>query len=309
MALKWESKILLVKLEDTYGTEATPLGLNGILAKDIQLTPMDGNDVDRELERPFFGAQGTIPTELHSKINFQVELVGSGTAGNAPQWGPVLRACGMAEVIVAGTSVTYNPISDAQESATIYMFIERTLFALVGTRGTVTLEFTASGIPYLNFALTGLFVQPREENRIQPTLTGFQKPQVASKANTPTFTVNSVPLVVRSFSLNLSNDVEPRFLMNSEEIIITDRNPAIETTVEAVPLTTMDPYALALAQAEVPVSLVHGKTAGKIATLTVPNAQMQRPQGLQNAQKILEWPLRLVPLPTIGNDEFTLALT
>ena len=53
----------------------------------------------------------------------------------------------------------------------------------------------------------------------------------------------------------------------------------------------------------------HGTTAGKIVTITAPAAQMQRPQGVTEAQKIIEWPLRLKPLPTAGNDQFTLTLT
>jgi hypothetical protein len=309
MALKWESKILLVKIETSYGTDPTPAGANGILAKDIKLTPMEGSDVDRELELPYFGAQGTIPTDLHATISFMVELAPSGTAGTAPLWGPVLRACGVAEVIDAGTAVTYNPVTDDLESATIYLFIEKTLYAMTGARGTVKMEINASGIPYLNFAMTGLFIDPEESTRIAPSLAGFQKPLAASKTNTPTFTIDEVAVVMRSFVLDLANEVEPRFLIGAEGIIITDRKDAITTTVEAVPLSTLDPYALAKSQTDVPVVLEHGRIAGHIATLTVPKAQMQRPEGLANAQKIVEWPLRLAPLPTAGNDQWSLTLT
>ena len=53
---------------------------------------------------------------------------------------------------------------------------------------------------------------------------------------------------------------------------------------------------------------MHGTTAGSIATLNVPAAQMQRPAGLENAQKIVEWPLRMAALPVDGNDQWTLVL-
>lgn len=309
MAINWESKILLVKVETSYGLDAVPTGANGILVKNVQLTPMEGNDVDRDLELPYFGAQGTVPVDLHAKLSFQVELAPSGTAGTAPLWGPVLRACAVAEVIDAGVSVTYNPISDALESATIYVFIGSTLFAMVGARGTAKLEYTAQALPYLTFEMTGLFQAPTEAARIAPNLGGFQKPQVVTTQNTPAFTVNGVSLVMRSVSFDLGNEVEPRFLVGSEGILITDRAETIETTVEAVPLTTLDPYDLALQQADVPLILTHGTGAGRIATLNVPKAQMQRPQGLANAQKITEWPLRMVPVPTAGNDQWTLELT
>ena len=130
-----------------------------------------------------------------------------------------------------------------------------------------------------------------------------------SKANTPTFTLNAVSMVMRSFMLNLGNAVEPRFLVGSEDILITDKEESIEIKVEAVPLTTLNPFTLAAAQTDVATNLVHGLTAGNIATLTVDKAQMQRPQGLENAQNIMEWPLRLVPIPTSGNDQWSLTLT
>lgn len=308
--LKWPSKIVLAKLEGTYGTDPTPNGSDdGILTVDVNFTPMEGNDVDRNLEQPYLGAQGTIPTELHAKLNYRVELVGSGTAGNAPKWGHLLRACAMAETITAGTSVVYNPITDNHESITQYFWNDGTLYILKGCRGTAKFMIDAQGIPYIEFEFTGLWVPPSETPRDLPTLTGFQKPEAATNANTPSFSINAVPLVLRSFMLGLGNDVQNRFLIGSEGILITDRSEVIEMTVEAVPLTTLNPFALAQEQATVPVTITHGKTPGKIATIAAPAAQMQRPQSLSGQQGITEWSLRMVPIPVTGNDQFTLTLT
>lgn len=309
MTLKWKSKILLGMIESTYGTDPTPQAANGILAKDVKWSPMEGNDVDRELELPEFGSTGTIPVNIHAKLSFMVELAPSGTAGVAPGWGPILRACGIAETIVATTSVTYNPITDDPESVTFYFQIERTLYAMVGARGTAKLEFTAGGLPYLNFEMTGLFVDPTEASRTTPTLTGFKKPQEVTTRNTPVFTINAQTLVMRQLNMTLGNAVEPRFLVNQEEILITDREGKVETTVNAVPLTTLNPYALAKEATEVPIVLTHGTGAGRIATLNVPKAQLQRPAGLENSQGITEWPLSFIPIRTNGNDQWTLTLT
>ena len=94
-ALKWRNKILLAKIETTYGVDAVPVAAtNGILATDVKLQPMEGTDVSRDLDLPYFGAQGTIPNELNAKLSFKVELAPSGSAGTVPGWGPLLRACG-----------------------------------------------------------------------------------------------------------------------------------------------------------------------------------------------------------------------
>ena len=308
--LKWKTKILLFKTDATYGTDPVPtVGANAILATEVVLTPMEGSDVSRDLEQPYLGAQGTIPAELQAKLAFDVELSPSGTAGTAPAWGPLLRACAMAQTISAAVSVTYNPITDNHESLTVYFWIDTTRYVMLGARGNAKLMISAQGIPYLKCEFTSLYVQPAEIARVTPVLTAFQKPQLATKANTPTFTLNAVAFVLRELTLDLGNQIEPRFLIGSESILITDKAETLETTVEAQPLSAFNPFALAAAQTAVPLVLTHGVGAGKIATLNVPAAQMQRPQGLSNAQNIKEWPLRMVPLPTAGNDQFTLVLT
>ncbi len=292
------------------GTDPSPTGsANAVLATDVQLTPMEGNDVSRDLETPYLGAQATIPTELHSKLSFKVEMAPSGTAGTAPAWGPLLRACAVAETIVASTSVTYNPVSDSHESLTFHLWIGDTRYVLLGARGNCTIRIGAQGIPYLEFEFTGLFSTPSEATRPTPSFSGFKKPLVATTTNTPTFTLGGTSFVMRSASLDLGNQVENRFLIGSESVLITDKAEVFETTVEAVPLTTFDPFTLAADQSSVAVSVVHGTAAGAISTLSIPTAQMQRPQGLENAQDIKEWPLRLVPLPSSGNDQWTLVLT
>lgn len=310
MSINRRNKVLLVKIESTYGQDANPSGAaNAVLATDITVTPMEGSDVSRDLELPYFGAQATIPTELHARISFSIELAPSGAAGTPPAWGPILRGCGVAEVIDVGTSVTYNPVTDAHESVTIYLYIGETLYALKGARGTAKFNVTAQAQPKIEFEFTGLFVKPAESARPAADQTAFQKPEVATSARTPVFTIGGTPLIMRTAMLDLANSVEGRFLIGSEKILITDREDLLETTVEAVPLTTIDPFDLAQNQTQVAVQLVHGTVAGKIATLDVPAAQMQRPQGLSYAQNIKEWPLRLIPLPVTGNDQWTLTLT
>jgi hypothetical protein len=310
MPISWREKIVLFKIESSYGVDPVPTGAaNAMLVTNARLTPMEGNDVSRDLDTGYMGAQPTIPAELHAKLEFRVELQGSGAAGTPPAWGPLLRACAMAETISAGVSVTYNPVSTGHESGAFYFYVGDTLYKIGGARGTASVEIDAQGIPYLMFSFTGLYSAPAEDTRPAPDLTAFQKPLLATSANTPTFTIGGTAFVMRRFKFDLGNEVQNRFLIGAEAILITDRSEAVEATVEAVPLTTFDPYALAAAQSALALSLVHGTEAGKIATLSAPAAQIQRPRGLENAQNVLEWPLRLVPLPVAGNDQFTLTLT
>lgn len=309
MPIFWRDKILLAKIEVTEGTDPTPTGSDAILVKNVSYTPMEGNDLSRELELPYFGDQGTVPVELRATLSFEVELAPSGTAGTAPAWGKLLRACAVAETVDAGVSVTYNPITNNQESVAFYFWHGTTLQKMLGARGTATISMTAQGIPMIAFEFTSLYTAPVDQARATPDYAAWQRPQAVSTTNTPTVTIDSTSLVMRSLAMNLGNEVEPRFLVGSSGILITGKSEQLEMTVEAVDLATFDPYAAAGNQDELAVEIVHGTGAGRITTLAMPRAQMQRPASPAINQNIVEWPLRLKPVPDTGNDQWTLTLT
>ena len=309
MPIRWRSKIILIKPEATYGVDAVPTGVNGMLMTKVSFQPMEGDDISRDLEVPFLGGQPSAPSGLYGRLKGTIELVPSGTAGVAPGWGPIARILGLAETIVAATSVTYNPISDNMESATLYFWIGGTRHILLGCRGTGVLRWTAQGLPMLEVTIDGLFQTPTEAARVTPDLSGFQAPPILSKTTVPAFAINAVSLVMRSLSLDLGNQVERRLLIPTEQIVIPDRAERIATQVEAVALTTFNPYALAAAQTRVAVGLTQGTVAGSTLALSVPTAQMQRLPGFENQQNILEWPLSLTPIAQAGNDQFTLTLS
>ena len=305
------SLILLAKQDATYGTDPIPTGAaNAVRAKNVKISPMEGQDLPRDLDLPTMGNQGTIPADLHMKLEFDLELAPSGTAGTAPAFGPLLRACGMAQTIVAATSVTYNPVSTSHDSATFYFQLGGTLWKMKGARGSVKFTLNAQTIPVMSFSFTGLFEVAAEAARPTPAFTTWRKPIIVSDANTPVHTVNGVPLILKEFNFDLGVKVEPRFLIGSHSIEIVGREEMIEAKVEAVPLSAFDPFSLAVAQTEVPVVVTHGTVAGARCTITALLAQMQRTTALEESQGIVEWPLRLAPqIGATGNDQFTIAFT
>lgn len=306
----WRRKVLLAKIETAYGVDPTLTGAaNAILGIDVSIRPMEGQDVNRDLIRAFLSGEASIPTGLHAVIEFSTELAGSGTAGVAPAWGPLLRACAFAEVVAASTSVTYTPISDAMESIYIKFWQGGTLHALKGSRGTGVISVNAQGIPRIRWTFTGLFVAPSEASPAVPTLTAFKAPLIASKVATPTFTLDAAAMVMRSYTLNLGNQVQPRLLIGLEEVIIPDRAESLDVVVEATQVSAFNPYDLANAQTQIAAVIAHGVTAGNIVTITAPKCQVKRPTGYQNNQGVAEWPLNLSPLPTVGNDQVSIVLT
>lgn len=308
----WKSKVFLVKTETEYATDPVPTAaLNAMLLTDVQLQPMEGEDVSRNLERPYRGAQEELNTALRVVLTASVELVPSGTPGVAPAWGPMLRACGVAEVITVGTSVEYTSISEGDESVVAHIQIGPWRHVLLGGRGTATLTANAQGIPVARITLTGLFVLPADQAK--PTninLTAFQAPDIVTKANTPLFKIAGLPFVLRNFELNLGRDVQPRMLVGFEGIIIVDSNEALTVTVEGVPYATYNPFQRARDRTKALVEFEHGKDPGRRIRIAAGQAQQRRPSGIENNQNRAEWALAFIVLPTdAGNDQWKITLT
>lgn len=310
MPFFWRKKVILAKIEASYAANVSMTGAaNAMLVKDLKIMPMEGQDIDRGLDLPWFGNDGTIPADLHVKVAFKIELEASGSLGVAPKFGPLLRACGILETIVAVTSVTYSPISPLHESVGFSWNVDGLQQSIKGMRGNVKLGYSAQGIPYYDFEMQGLYAGPTDTSALVPVLTGFIKPQVSSAVNTPVFTVAGTSLVMRSFTMDVGIQLENRFLIGSDAVIIADRAETADMVVEAVPMATFNPYALAESGVTSAVVLTHGTVAGKRTTLNIPALQLLRPTGLENAQNILEWPLKGQPKPVSGNDQWSLVLT
>lgn len=310
----WRDKTVLCKVETIYGVDSNPTAAaNALLLTDVNLLPMEGQDVSRNLELPYMGAQSTIPVDLHQKLSFKIEVKGSGnqTPGTPPAFGPILRACSMAEVIVAGTSVTYNKITANPESVTFYVNISGTLYKMLGARGTATYAMAPSGIVYLECEMTGLWVMPEDQVKPTPSIISqlTHMPQVASPEYVPTLSIGDWEPKARTFSLNMGNTVSLNSLINHQEVIIENQEELISMDVRAVPLGEYNPYVAAKTGVLQDIELVHGVGAGRITTLTVPMAQQQRASGIGQQTGIVEWPLRFSPLPNLGGDQFTLAFT
>lgn len=309
MPLYWKSKTLLAKLETTYGTDSAPTAAaNAVMALNVSFAPMEGQDVTRNLEMPAMGALPSIPVGVYSTLTFEVELVGSGTLGTAPAWGPLLRMCGAAEVITAGVKVEYNPISDNHESGSIYFAIDTTKHVMLGCRGTAVITLNAQGIPVIRFTMSGLFTTPANAAKVTPVFTAWKTPSVATKANTPTFTIGGAAFVLRSFSFDLGCDVQTRMLVGSEAVLIVDKAEKLKAQVEAVALTSYNPFTIANNQTTQAIQLVHGTTANTRVQLDVSKAQQARLNAYAIEQNILEWPLDFMPLQTSGNDQWKLSL-
>ncbi|WP_242415088.1 hypothetical protein [Sphingomonas panni] len=315
--ISWASKIILVKPEalNAYGVDVNPTGAaNAMLLTDVTFQPMVADGVSRNLDRAKMGAQEEVPTGLRATLSGQFEMVGSGTLGVAPAWSPIMRALGVVEVITPNTNgdgkVEYHPVSDDHESACCYIQIGMTLHKLLGGRGTGQVSMNAQGIPVCRFTLTFLFTQPVEAARPTVDQSKWQKPEVVTARNTPVFKIAGLDFAMRSYTLDLACDVQPRMLVGVERILIVDRNETLACTVEAVPVTYYNPYQRAEQLTPTTVSIEHGKIEGRRVKIDVTNGSQKSPGSIENQQKVAEWPLMFSVLPgAAGDDQWKITLT
>jgi len=310
MALLSRKRLILVKTESTYGTDSVPTGTDALLVRNLDITPLSGDVVSRDLIRSYLGNFDQLIAQTSVAINFEVELAGSGTAGTAPKYDAILKACGLAATIVASTSVTYAPVSASFSSATIYFNVDGVLHKLTGCRGSMNMSCAVGAIPTLAFNLTGVYNSPTDTAAPAATYSAQATPLVFREGNTSAFSFFSYSGILQSVDFNLSNDLVYRELVGgTKETLITDRKPAGTVMIEAPTIATKDFFTTALASSTGNLTFLHGTTAGNRVTFLASQVDVINPT-YQDQDSIMMLSVPYVAIPTTaGNNEFSLAFT
>ena len=204
MSLLTRREVILAKIEVTYNVDPVPVeGTDAVLVEE----PSWANEAARMIERPAIRASLGVLQHVYGgsmrTISFTVEVKGSGTADVPPEFGPLLRACGLGETIAATISVTYAPVSTALESITIYYFQDGVLLKLTGARGVVTGTFATGQIGKLAFTFTGHIVAESDVALPSPTYVATVPPPVI---NTP-FALGAFSAIVESLAFDMGNQI------------------------------------------------------------------------------------------------------
>ena len=241
---------------------------------------------------------------------FEVELAGSGTAGTAPRFGSLLKACGMSETVVASTSVTYAPVSSSFSSVTIYYNVDGVLHKVTGARGNVEMTCQIAQIPVLKFTMTGIYNAPTDTAQPSVTYSNQATPLIFKNGNTSAFQFFSYSGAFSQVSLNLANSIVYRELVGgTKEAVFTDRKPSGTVMLEAPTIAAKDFFSLAAGTSTGNLTFLHGTTAGNRVTFTASQVDIAQPAYADdNGVQMLSVPYVALPT-TAGNDELSLAFT
>ena len=307
MSKVMRNAVLLFKLQPVEKVDAAPTGvLNAVMAMNISAQPVSAEFAKRNNIKPYFGNMGSVLIAVHSEISFDIELAGSGTAGTAPAFGALLRACAFAETITVGESVVYTPITASQEFATLYYNLDGVLFKMTDAKGSVSLEVKAKGIPVLKFKFTGLYSTPADAQLpVGVDYAGFKDPVAVNAANTPVAKLHGVSGKVESISIDMANTLVYRNVIGGESVKITDRQPTGSYAMELESVATKDWYTTIVNGVLGPLSVVHGKVPGNIVEIAAPKVQLLDPSFSESDGLAVISP-KLDIQPNIGNDEVVL---
>jgi len=312
MALLLRKRLILIETESSYGTDPTPTGADAVLVSDLSITPQSSDVVSRDLIRPYLGASAQLLANTRVECTFSVELAGSGTAGTAPQYGKALKACGLAETIAAGTSVTYDPVSSGFESVTIHYNIDGVRHKMTGCRGTVAITASVGEIPTLDFSFTGIYNAPDDSALPTPTYSNQADPLLFKNGNTTSFQLLSFAGSLQDFSFELGNEIVYRELIGAtKEVLITNREATGSVSIEAVLMASKDYFASAVNDAAALGNLqfTHGSTAGNIVQFTSSKVDIgDVSYGDSDGIAMLEIPYTCVPTSATAS-EFDLIYT
>lgn len=302
--------LLAAKIETTYGTDSSPAGTDVVRVENLEVNLAEGA---RLHERPALrGSLGQLKHVYGGALvgmTFDVPVAGSGTAGTAPEFGDLLRACGMGETVVASTSVAYAPVSDDIESCTIKFYEDGTLYTATGCVGNVSFNGEAGKYGVLSFSMMGHIAGPTDSALISGTFSTVVPPVMTGA----TFTIDSYAGVIAALTFDMQNQVVMPPSVNSADgyaaIRIASRDVIGTINPEMTLVATEDwignwrsGKAMALATGTI------GATAGNRWALSMPAVSYREvSRGDRDGIRTLE--LTYGAAEDSGDDELTLTFT
>lgn len=305
MAKSMKNMVLLAKQEVTTGVDPLPTpAANSILVRAFTPQMINAEFVERANIRGYKGNFGSLAVGVHRVFEFEVELAGSGAAGTAPKWGPLLMACGFSETLVASTTATYAPISTGDTTVTLYGYLDGLLFKMSACKGTVSFELNSKQIPVMKFKFLGEYSNATDT--AFPTgmvFTGFTQPLTVGKVNTPTFSFHGLAAVVQNLSFDVANALVYRDLIGAKGPHSPDRKPTGSLTMELPTVAAANFGEIARLGTEGALQVIHGVTPGNIIQVDMPKTQLTSSPTINNDNEIAMLGVQFSINPNAGNDE------
>lgn len=310
-----KNSVVTAKVQASAGTDALPTGAaNAILIKDVSITPLDAQNISRDVIRGSFGGSEQLVGPASVKLSYSVELAGSGTAATPPAWGVLLQGCAAGEGSLSTPArVEYSPASVNLKALTQYYYDDGVLHKMLDCMGNCTLSAKVGEIPTLAFEWIGIN-GGIVAGSATGTYTAWKKPVPMTKANVIDVTFGATYAAgalsggtmysSTGLDLNFGNVVNFNPMLSSETVDITDRDSAGSVELELDAAQEIALMADVIGNVSKSMGFTIGTATGNKIIVYAPNVQLINPKKVdRNGKRLVGFDLRFIP-GTAGNDEW-----
>lgn len=301
MANRYE-ELLLSKNEAVKGTDIVPVPANDAVRIVSAEIAVNNENIERPVVKPTMGMLAHLTGKTSVQLTIEVELRGSGAAGTAPDFGPLLRACGLDETISAAVSVAYDPLTSSHEAVSIYWYQDGILWKLIGAEGNVSMTYAMNAITKFTFVMSAPYLEPTTISKPGGEVYQTTPPIVASNADVVS---EGGAIKVGSFEFDAANDVQEHYTTGQHEFTVADRQPTVKLSKDSV--STIADWTALIANTDVAISLVKDGGAGNKITLTAPVARRTTIAPGLRAEKYLR-DIEYNLYESSGDDQFQLLM-
>ena len=267
------------KVEATYGSAETIAAGDLFFAYNIKFSP-NVEEWARNPHKPSMSPLAPVKGRSRASISFDVELMGSGTAGTAPFWSPLIQACGRSLTTVASTSNTYDYATTSLKGITIKAFLDGVSVRMKGCRGSASCEMVAGQVPMLSFTFEGLWDYGTDTDawKDEALVSGTAYPSFSPKPFIAALLkIDSYKALSERMSWNDNNTLtavpEANTVSVYKRVDITGRAPSGNLDAEAVTIATKDFMDLFVKKSQVAISAYvggddSGNGTGSLNTMT-----------------------------------------
>ena len=196
------------KTEATAGTAETLTDSDFYHASDVNLT-FESDEVRRPVNLGSFSDAPGWSGGILARLNFGVEVVGSGTAGTAPFFGDLLEGCGFTETLVGATSATYaeSAAFSDQKHVSFQVYQDGLLHKVNGAVGTFKVPFEMGNPGRFEFEFLGRYNgDPSDGTNPTPTYaTTKPEPTIGT-----TLTLDSFSPISSKLEFDIGNTLSAR---------------------------------------------------------------------------------------------------
>lgn len=241
------------------------------------------------------------PNNVTAEFDINVIGRGGGAAGTAPKIADLLKCCGLAETITAGTSVAYAP-GGSLTRGQCKVYTDGYVRLVEGIMCDMEISGKVGDLARIVFSAKGYTTaKPTEEANPTVTLDTANPPVISSAT---VFTVGGGTVNVTEFTVSIGNSLQALYAVGTKQYYLEDFDASVN--IKAIKTKGNEAHWDDLLAGNVKaMQIIIGETAGQIIQIDIPFAKPKEVSESDNSGVVV-YDQTYRCQASAGNDNFTL---